>query len=142
MNKQTRQKIILTPSDSSLVGKITDDSEHVHILLDTRSGGFTVTLPTATGSMQRELIFKNIGTNNATIVPITGEYIDYSQSHVVGPLDLVSVWSDLVRTWWLLDSNALGSPVYVKDSATPAHYWKILVSASGILSTMDMGTSI
>lgn len=142
MNKLSRQKIIRTPSDNSLAGKISPDTEHVHILLDSSVAGFTVTLPDATATMQRELIFKNIGSNNVTIQAQPGQYIDFATSHIIRPLDLVSVWSDLVKTWWLLDANTLGSPVILKDSANPAHYWQLNVSTLGVLSTTDLGTTI
>jgi hypothetical protein len=101
----SRQKIILTPSDNSLAGKISPDSEHVHILLDSKNAGFSVPLPSATGSMQKELIFKNIGSNSVRIQPITGEYIDYSLYHDLAYLDLVDLWPDGEKTWWMLDNN-------------------------------------
>lgn len=104
-NKNTRQKIVLTPYDNSLVGKINGDTEHAHILLDSALAPFTVTLPDATATLQRELIFKNIGANNVTIQAITGQYIDESTSHVLAHLDLVDVWPDNVKTWWMLDNN-------------------------------------
>jgi len=103
----SRQKIILTPSNKALATLINPDAEHVHILLDSTTAGFTVTLPDATGSMQRELIFKNIGDYDVTIVPITGQYIDKSLTHTLHPLDLISLWSDLVKTWWMLDNNSI-----------------------------------
>ena len=103
--KLSRQKIILTPNDNSLDGKIKGETEHCHILLDSALAPFTVTLPDATASMQRELIFKNIGANNVTIQPQSGQFIDEDTSHVLAHLDLVSVWPDLVRTWWMLDNN-------------------------------------
>jgi hypothetical protein len=122
MDKITRQKIILTPSDKLLSGKINEDAEHVHILIDTTNGPFTITLPDANGTMKRELIFKNIGTTfDAEIVPIVGQYIDFSRSHPLAPLDLVSIWSDLNGTWWLLDSNAGNvSGSLTKDKLTKA----------------------
>jgi hypothetical protein len=102
MNKLSRQKIILTPTEKSLIGRINADTEHCHILLDTTNGPFTVILPDATGSMQKELIFKNIGTNNATIVPITGQWIDNVITKTIAPLDSLDLWSDLIKTWWIL----------------------------------------
>jgi hypothetical protein len=141
-DKLTRQKIILTLTDCVLSGKINPSSEHVHVLLDSSISGFSVILPDATFTLQREIIFKNIGAKDVTIQAKTGQFIDKGTSHVVKPLDLVSVWPDLVKTWWLLDSNTLGSPVILKDSATPAHYWQLNVSTLGILSTTDLGTTI
>jgi hypothetical protein len=108
-NKLTRQKIVLTPYDSALVGKIQPSAEHVHVLLDSTIAPFTVPLPDATASMKRELIFKNIGVNDVTLLPISGQYLDLDISHVVEPLDLVGLWSDLVKTWWLQDSNKIGT---------------------------------
>ena len=108
MNEQrklSRQKIILTPSDSSLEGKINSETEHCHILLDSSVAGFTVTLPSVTGTMQRELIFKNIGANSVKIQAMQGQYIDESTSHVLAHLDLVDLWPDDVKTWWMLDNN-------------------------------------
>ena len=108
-NKNTRQKIVLTPYDNSLVGKISQDAEHVHVLLDSSLASFTVVLPDATATMKRELIFKNTGINNVTLLAVNGQYLDLDISHVVAPLDLVGLWSDLVKTWWLQDSNNLGT---------------------------------
>jgi hypothetical protein len=87
------------------VGKISPDAEHIHILLDSSKAAFTVTLPDAAASMKRELIFKNIGANTVTIQALTGQYIDESTSHALAHLDLVSLWADQVRTWWMLDNN-------------------------------------
>jgi hypothetical protein len=101
----TRQKIILTPSNNSLDGKILPETEHAHILLDSSSGAFSVTLPDAQATMQLELIFKNIGANTVTIRARSGQYIDYDTSHDLAYLNLVSVWPDLLRTWWKLDNN-------------------------------------
>jgi hypothetical protein len=98
--KLTRQKIVLTPSDSSLSGKINPDCEHCHVLCDTTTAAFTVTLPSVTGTMQRELIFKNIGANSVTLVPITGQYIDTSVSLVLTTLQNQSLYADNVKTWW------------------------------------------
>ena len=124
MNKTktgTRQKIILTPTDNNIIGKVGPVSEHVHILLDSNNGPCTVTLPDATFSIDRELIFKNIGTNNVTIQAKTGQYIDLSTSHIIRPLNLVSVWCDLVKTWWLLDSNlSIELPTYTGNAAAIA----------------------
>ena len=107
--KLSRQKIVLTPYDNSLVGKINGDTEHAHILLDSSLAPFTVVLPDATATMKRELIFKNTGINNITLLAVNGQYLDLDVSHIVAPLDLVGVWSDLVKTWWLQDSNNLGT---------------------------------
>lgn len=101
----TRQKIILTPTNASLIGKILPETEHCHILLDSSTGPFTVTLLDASATMQRELIFKNIGVSNVTVQALTGQYIDYSTSHALAYLDLVAIWSDGVKTWWMLDNN-------------------------------------
>ena len=101
-DKLSRQKIILTPYDNSLAAKINPACEHCHVLLDTTTGAFTVTLPDAQGTMQRELIFKNIGTKTATIVPQGGQYIDLGQSDTLASMAAQSYWPDLVRTWWKL----------------------------------------
>jgi hypothetical protein len=106
MTKLSRQKIVLTPFDNALAGKINGDAEHVHVLLDSTLAPFTVVLPDATATMQREIICKNIGTNDVTIIPIDGQFLDTSTSHVISPLDLVSFWPDLVKTWWMLDNNS------------------------------------
>jgi hypothetical protein len=103
----SRQKIILYPWDKELVSKINQDAEHIYILTDTSTGAFSITLPDATMTMQRELIVKNIGDYDITIYPLTGQYIDKSISHVLQPLDLVSFWPDLVKTWWMLDNNSI-----------------------------------
>ena len=105
MNKLSRQKIILTPSDSSLVGKILPKCEHCHILLDSSTGTFSVNIPDARGNMQRELIFKNIGHNSVTLQAMNGQYLDYATTHVLAYLDLVAIWADNEKTWWLLDNN-------------------------------------
>jgi hypothetical protein len=102
MEKLSRQKIILNPTEKSLVGRINANTEHCHILLDTTNGPFTVILPDATATMQRELIFKNIGTNNATIVPINSQWIDNVITKTIVPLDSLDLWSDLIKTWWIL----------------------------------------
>jgi hypothetical protein len=104
MQALSRQKIILTPSDNSLIGKINPDAEHVHVLLNSTEA-FYVVLPTVTGSMQRELIFKNIGSKVVRVQPIAGEYIDYSLYHDLAYLDLVDLWPDGEKTWWMLDNN-------------------------------------
>lgn len=106
-----RTKVILTPYDKILSGKFPADAEHIYVLLDTTSGPFTVHLPDCRNTNQNEFIFKNIGTNKATIAPITGQYIDTSLLHVLNPWDLVSVWSDSVKRWILLDSNSNILPV-------------------------------
>lgn len=31
--------------------------------------------------------------------------------------------------------------LYLKDTATPAHYWKLTVSTLGVISTTDVGTT-
>jgi hypothetical protein len=96
-----RQKIILTPT-APYLNQISEDAEHVHVLLDTTTGPFTVTLPSANGTMKRELIFKNIGTYNVVISALSGDYIDNVKQWIVGPTDCLRVWSDLAGTWWVL----------------------------------------
>jgi hypothetical protein len=100
-DKITRQKIILTPYDPDLTGKINGEAEHVHVLLDTTVAAFTVALPSVTATMKRELLFKNIGANDATIISQAGQYCDLSTSIIIRPLDLVSLWADLIKTWWI-----------------------------------------
>ena len=101
--KNTRQKITLTPNDNALDGKIFAETEHAHILCDTSTGAFTVTLPDAQMTMQRELIIKNIGsTNNLYVVSRAGQFIDAVRTETVTPLGVLSVWPDLVKTWWIV----------------------------------------
>ena len=103
MDSLSRQKIILTRSDNGLAGKINPSCEHCHVLLDTSAGAFTVTLPDAQGTMQREFIFKNIDpTTAATIIPQNGQYIDNIQTKTVAALASLSLWPDQVRTWWVI----------------------------------------
>ena len=143
MNQQTRQKIILSASDNSLDGKISSSTEHLYVLLDSTDGAFTVTLPDAQSTMRYELIFKHKkGSAAVTVQSRQGQFIDLGTNHVLNPLDCVGFWPDLVDTWNLQDSNALASPLIVKDTASPAHYWQIQVSTVGVLSTVDLGTSI
>lgn len=40
------------------------------------------------------------------------------------------------------DLSGTPTQVYLKDSATPAHYWKLTVSTLGVLGTTDAGTSV
>jgi hypothetical protein len=119
--KLARQKIVLTPYDNTLKGKIQGDAEHVHVLLDSTTAGFTVVLPDATATMQRELIMKNIGTNNVTVIPLTGQFVDKSTSHVISALDLVSFWSDRVKTWWMLDNNSVSGILYISSTVRLRH---------------------
>lgn len=102
-----RTKIILTPYDKILVGKYSQEAEHIYILLDTTLIGFTVYLPDCRNGNQFEFIFKNIGSNIARIQTITGQYIDNTLYHDVNPWDLVSLWSDLDKRWIMLDNNAV-----------------------------------
>jgi hypothetical protein len=39
----------------------------------------------------------------------------------------------------IVDTHSKG--LVLKDSATPAHYWRVAVSTSGVLSTSDLGTT-
>ena len=32
--------------------------------------------------------------------------------------------------------------VYLKDTASPAHYWQLLVSTLGVVTTLDAGTTV
>jgi hypothetical protein len=100
----SRQKIALTPNDNTLVGKIQPDAEHIYVLLNSTIA-FTVTLPDVQTSMQSELIFKNIGACDVTIVPQAGQFLDKATTHTIRPLDTVSFWSDLDKTWWILADN-------------------------------------
>jgi hypothetical protein len=104
MNKLSRQKIILTPWDKELSGKLNPEAEHIHILLDSTTAAFSVTLPDAAATMQRELIFKNIGTNTVILVPINGQYIDDAESETIAASYALGLWADLMGTWWKLDS--------------------------------------
>jgi hypothetical protein len=97
--KLTRQKVVLTANDHSLMGRISGDAEHVHILLDTGISGYTVILPDAAATMQRELIFKNIGANTANIVPQAGQLIDNSTSAAITSMAALSLWSDRNNYW-------------------------------------------
>ena len=99
----TRQKIILTPSDSSLIGKINPECEHCHILCDTTTAAFTVQLPSVKGTMQRELIVKNIGAvYSVTLIPRTGQYFDNLTIKILTPYENQSFWPDNVKTWWMI----------------------------------------
>jgi hypothetical protein len=102
-----RTKIILTPSDKVLVGKYSNEHDHVHVILDSTNGAFSVTLPDCRSNIHTEIIFKNIGVNDVTIVPVNGQYIDNKLSHTIKQWDLVTVWPDLLNTWYLLDSNVV-----------------------------------
>ena len=96
----TTQKLILTPYDTQIIGKINSDAYSVCVLLDS-SLPFAVILPDVKATIQREIICKNIGANDVTIVPQNGQYFDLETSLVVSPLDTVFFWPDMVRTWWI-----------------------------------------
>jgi hypothetical protein len=102
-----RTKVILTLADHTLVGKYSNEHDHVHVILDSTTGPFTVTLPDCRSNIHTEIIFKNIGVNDVAIVPSTGQYIDNKLTHTIKQWDLVTVWPDLLNTWYLLDSNVV-----------------------------------
>lgn len=113
-----RQKIILTLSDHSIVGKINPDSDDVYLLCDTTNGGFTVTLPDCMASLDIVLNFKCIGANALRVQALPGQYIEFSTYYDLNRGDLISIWPDLNKIWWILDSTSgiIAAPLIIGDS--------------------------
>lgn len=97
-----KTKIILTPFDKVIVGKYATKVQHVYVLLDTSTSGFTIDLPDCTSGNQQEFIYKNIGTNSATLKPITGQYIDDAIIYPLSAWQTVRLWSDLNKRWLIV----------------------------------------
>jgi hypothetical protein len=92
------------------VGAFRDDAEHVHIICDTATAAFTVTLPDLLFAEQREFIFYNLpetgAGNTLTVVPVSGQMIRVNESsHTLVALDTVGFVSDLKKRWLLNDIN-------------------------------------
>lgn len=69
------QTIKLTPYEKTLIGQYLPGGEVV-VLLDTSKAGFNVVLPDAFSTQKTMFTFICIGANNATLTPITGQYIN------------------------------------------------------------------
>jgi hypothetical protein len=98
----SRQKIILTPYDNVLSGKINLDAGSIYVLLDSTLV-FSVQLPDASSNLLTEVTFKNIGALNVTINSITGQFIDTGISHVLAGLEWHSLIPDGDKTWWIVN---------------------------------------
>lgn len=69
--------------------------------------------------------------SGATLKPkwlADGEFVKRSGGNIVGTTLAVS-------------DMPTGLKYYVKDGATPAHYWQLTVSVLGVLITADVGTT-
>ena len=96
--------LIAQATDMSVV----DPSCHI-VLANTAVASFTLTLPPAAGTMQetnlgRQLRIKNIGTNNLSVSPATGDTIDGAGSLVVGAGGSADLVSD-GAAWWVLGTS-------------------------------------
>lgn len=83
------QTIKLTPYENTLIGRYLPGSEVV-VLLDTTAAGFTTTLPDAQATQGTKFTLLTIGVNNATITPITGQFINDDISIVLAQFESIA----------------------------------------------------
>jgi hypothetical protein len=105
-----RTRVFLNPSNNVLVGKYPNDAEHVHVVCDSTSGEFPVTIPDLYSNEQREFIFYNVYEsglgNNVTLAASGNQIIGINgKTHILAPLDSLSMVSDLKKRWLLSDVN-------------------------------------
>ena len=86
------QTIRLTPYENSLIGQYLPNDQVV-VLLDTTDAQFTVTLPDASSTEKTMFLFTTIGSNNAILVPITGQYINDETSITLAQYECAGVTS-------------------------------------------------
>jgi len=84
------QTIKLTPYDNRLNGAYKPEGEVV-VLLDTATGPFSVTLPDASDSENTKFTFVVTGSNQAVIVPVTGQFINDLKSVTISKDEIISV---------------------------------------------------
>lgn len=83
------QTIKLTPYDNRLNGY--KPGGEVVVLLDTTTGPFSVTLPDASDSEGTKFTFVVIGSNQAVVVPVTGQFINTSTSITILSDEIIGV---------------------------------------------------
>lgn len=83
------QTIKLTPYDNRLNGY--KPGGEVVVLLDTTTGPFSVTLPDASDSENTKFTFVVIGSNQAVVVPVTGQFINTLISVTMSKDEIISV---------------------------------------------------
>lgn len=83
------QTIKLTPYENTLIGRYLPNSEVV-VLLDTTISSFTTKLPDAQATQGTKFTILTIGTNNATIEPIAGQFINDAVSIVLAQFESIA----------------------------------------------------
>ena len=82
--------IKLTPYENTLIGQYVSGLENI-VLLDTATTSFSLQLPDAFSLEGTMLTFVVIGTNEAIITPVTGQYINDTTTQTLNQWDKMSI---------------------------------------------------